>query len=55
MVMSIPNTRARSLSQRKLSVAVLPRRLGSERLAFPAYVLAYRYRDKLYRARSCWR
>ncbi|MCY1059278.1 zinc ribbon domain-containing protein [Nannocystis sp. SCPEA4] len=36
--------------QRKLSVAVLPRRLSSERLAFPAYVLAYRYRDKLYRA-----
>ncbi|MDC0716670.1 zinc ribbon domain-containing protein [Nannocystis bainbridge] len=36
--------------QRKLSVAVLPRRLDSERLAFPAYVLAYRYRDKLYRA-----
>ncbi len=36
--------------QRKLSVAVLPRRLASERLAFPAYVLAYRYRGKLYRA-----
>lgn len=36
--------------QRKLSVAVLPRRLSSVRLAFPAYVLAYRYRDKLYRA-----
>ena len=36
--------------QRKLSVAVLPRRLSSERLAFPAYVLAYRYRGKLYRA-----
>lgn len=36
--------------QRKLSVAVLPRRLTSERLAFPAYVLAYRYRGELYHA-----
>jgi len=35
---------------RKLKVAVLPKKLTSDRLAFPAYVLAYRYRDKLYRA-----
>ncbi|MBL4686015.1 MAG: zinc ribbon domain-containing protein [Nannocystaceae bacterium] len=35
---------------RKLSVAVLPTRLVSRHYAFPAYVLAYRYRDKLYRA-----
>ncbi|MCA9661288.1 MAG: zinc ribbon domain-containing protein, partial [Myxococcales bacterium] len=35
---------------RKLRIAVLPKRLTSDRLAFPAYVLAYRYRGKLYRA-----
>lgn len=35
---------------RKLRVAVLPTRLVSERYAFPAYVLAYRYRDEVYRA-----
>ncbi len=35
---------------RKLSVAVLPTRLVSRHYAFPAYVLAYRYRDTLYRA-----
>lgn len=35
---------------RKLKVAVLPKRLSSDRLGFPAYVLAYRYRGKLYRA-----
>lgn len=35
---------------RKLSVAILPRRLVTRRYAFPTYVLAYRYRDKLYRA-----
>lgn len=37
-------------TQRKLRVSVLPRRLETERYAFPAYVLAYRYRDRLYRA-----
>lgn len=36
--------------QRKLAVAVLPTSLRSDRLAFPAYVLAYRYKNKLYRA-----
>lgn len=36
--------------RRKLAVAVLPTRLTSDRLAFPAYVLAYRYKEKLYRA-----
>ncbi len=36
--------------RRKLKVAVMPKRLSSDRLAFPAYVLAYRYRKKLYRA-----
>ncbi len=35
---------------RKLKVAVLPKKLSSDRLAFPAYVLAYRYHGKLYRA-----
>ena len=35
---------------RNLHVAVLPRRLTTRRYAFPAYVLAYRYNDKLYRA-----
>jgi hypothetical protein len=35
---------------RNLHVAVLPTKLTTERLAFPAYVLAYRYGDKLYRA-----
>ena len=35
---------------RKLGVAVLPTRLVSRRFAFPAYVLAYRYRDEVYRA-----
>jgi hypothetical protein len=37
-------------SHRKLHVSVLPRRLSTRRYAFPAYVLAYRYRDRLYRA-----
>jgi hypothetical protein len=37
-------------SRRNLHVAVLPRRLVTRRYAFPAYVLAYRYRDTLYRA-----
>lgn len=35
---------------RNLHVAVLPTRLSSQRYAFPAYVLAYRYKDKAYRA-----
>jgi hypothetical protein len=35
---------------RNLHVSVLPSRLGTRHLAFPAFVLAYRYRDKLYRA-----
>ena len=35
---------------RKLSAAVLPRRLRTRRYGFPSYVLAYRYREKLYRA-----
>ena len=35
---------------RNLHVAVLPQRLTTRRCAFPAYVLAYRYHDRLYRA-----
>lgn len=35
---------------RKLQVAVVPRRLVTRRLAFPSYVLAYRYNGRLYRA-----
>lgn len=35
---------------RKLQVSVLPRQLRTERFAFPAYVLAYRYKRKVYRA-----
>jgi len=34
---------------RNVRVAVVIRKLETRRLAFPAYVLAYRYRDKLYR------
>ncbi|HJL44910.1 MAG TPA: zinc ribbon domain-containing protein, partial [Polyangiaceae bacterium LLY-WYZ-15_(1-7)] len=41
----IPGSRVR-----KLSAAVLPRRLRTRRYGFPSYVLAYRYREKLYRA-----
>ena len=37
-------------SHRNVHVSVLPTRLSSRHYAFPAYVLAYRYRDKLYRA-----
>lgn len=37
-------------SVRNLHVSVLPSTLTSKHLAFPAFVLAYRYRDKLYRA-----
>jgi hypothetical protein len=36
--------------QRNLKISVLPERMVTRRLAFPAYVLAYRYDDKLYRA-----
>lgn len=35
---------------RKLHVSVLPSRLTTRHVAFPAFVLAYRYRDQLYRA-----
>jgi len=35
---------------RNLHAAVLPKRLSTRRWAFPCYVLAYRYRDRLYRA-----
>lgn len=35
---------------RNLKVEVLPTRLDTRHMAFPAYVLAYRYREKLYRA-----
>ena len=38
---------------RKLSVALLLRRLVTRRLAFPAWVMAYRYRGKPYRAVIC--
>lgn len=41
----VPGTRMRNLR-----VALRLRRLNTRRLAFPAYVMAYRYRDKLYRA-----
>lgn len=37
-------------AQRNLHVSVLPERMFTRRLAFPAYVLAYRYDGKLYRA-----
>ncbi|HZO13152.1 MAG TPA: zinc ribbon domain-containing protein [Polyangiaceae bacterium] len=37
-------------SYRNLHVAVLLRRLHTRRFAFPSYILAYRYQDKLYRA-----
>ncbi|MEM6296557.1 MAG: zinc ribbon domain-containing protein [Myxococcota bacterium] len=37
-------------SVRNLHVSVLPSTLTSKHLAFPAFVLAYRYGDKLYRA-----
>lgn len=37
-------------THRKLHVAVLPTRVRTRRFAFPAYVLAYRYRERLYRA-----
>lgn len=37
-------------THRNLEVEVLPTRLDTRHMAFPAYVLAYRYREKLYRA-----
>ncbi len=37
-------------SVRNVHVSVLPSRLSTRHLAFPAFVLAYRYRDTLYRA-----
>jgi hypothetical protein len=37
-------------THRNLRVEVLPTRLDTRHLAFPAYVLAYHYRDRLYRA-----
>ncbi|HEY8427534.1 MAG TPA: zinc ribbon domain-containing protein [Sandaracinaceae bacterium] len=36
-------------THRNLKVAVLLKRLSTQRLALPSYVLAYRYREKLYR------
>ena len=37
-------------SVRNLRVAVVPERMSTRRLGFPAYVLAYRYGDSVYRA-----
>lgn len=37
-------------THRNLRVAVLPTRLETRHVAFPAHVLAYRYRDRVYRA-----
>jgi hypothetical protein len=37
-------------SHRNLRVEVLPTRLDTRHLAFPAHVLAYRYRERVYRA-----
>ena len=34
-------------------MAVLLRKLATRRLSFPAYVMAYRYKDNLYRAVVC--
>ena len=51
---AVARTRARphvpGSSVRKLSVSVLPSRLTTRHYAFPAFVLAYRYGDKVYRA-----
>ncbi|MBP7290417.1 MAG: zinc ribbon domain-containing protein, partial [Nannocystaceae bacterium] len=41
----VPGSRVRNLE-----VAVVPRQLRTARLGFPAYVLAYRYRDQVFRA-----
>jgi hypothetical protein len=37
-------------THRNLQVEVLPMRLDTRHMAFPAYVLAYHYRERLYRA-----
>jgi hypothetical protein len=37
-------------AHRNLKIEVLPTRLDTRHMAFPAYVLAYRYQEKLYRA-----
>lgn len=37
-------------SVRNLNVAVVPRRMATRRLGFPAWVMAYRYGDAVYRA-----
>ena len=37
-------------THRKLQVEVLPTRLDTRHVAFPAYVLAYHYRERVYRA-----
>ncbi|MDH5493327.1 MAG: zinc ribbon domain-containing protein [Myxococcales bacterium] len=42
---SIPGSRFR-----KIRVSILLRSMRTRRFAFPSYVLAYRYRDRLYRA-----
>lgn len=44
----VPGTR-----RRKVKTATLLEGLSTRRLAFPAYVLAYRYKDELYRAVVC--
>ena len=36
-----------------MHVSVILRRLVTRRLSFPAYVLAYRYHDQLYRVVIC--
>ncbi len=41
----VPGSRVRNLR-----LAVVPRQLRTARLGFPAYVLAYRYRDQVFRA-----
>ncbi|MFP6766345.1 MAG: hypothetical protein VB858_22130, partial [Planctomycetaceae bacterium] len=38
---------------RNVHVSVLLRALVTRRLSFPAWVLAYRYRDRLYRVVVC--
>lgn len=44
----IPGTRFR-----KVKVAIVLRRLVTRRMSLPAYVLAYRYKDRLYRVVIC--
>ncbi len=44
----IPGTRFR-----KVNVSVVVRKLVTRRLSFPAYVMAYRYRNELYRVVIC--